>query len=148
MSQTRSEKLANYSTILIAVSALVVSVWQVRLFQEHNKLSVKPYLDYHLLQEDSTLTVSFSNKGLGPAIVKDITFGYQEKQYPSLSEVLKAADEQNNILTSFNYGKNSVTSSGEKKLLVKLVDSNLREIKVTIIYETIYEERDKFEFSF
>ncbi len=148
MNQKKIEQLANYSVVIIALSALVVSIWQVKLFQNHNKLSVKPYLDFHLIQEDSTLTVSFSNEGLGPAIIKQISYNYDGNEFRSLENLLKADNEKKNVLLSFNYSRNSIISSGDEKLLVKLFDSETRGVKVKIVYETIYEERDEFNFSF
>lgn len=38
--------LANYATLLVAVSAVVLSVWQGYEMRKHNRLSVLPNLDY------------------------------------------------------------------------------------------------------
>ena len=89
MKKISLEKLSHYSIILIGISALFVSVWQINVSQNHNKLSVKPYLDNHLIQSDSTLTVTISNAGFGPAIIKKITFNYKGKEYNSLEKLLQ-----------------------------------------------------------
>ncbi len=148
MSKDIIGRIADYSVIVIALSALVVSVWQVKLFQEHNKLSVKPYLDFSLIQTDSTITVYFYNDGLGPAIIKEMTFESNDTTYSSLGKVLVARDEMKNVVKRFNYSKNSVIATGDEKLLVELRGNHMRKVKVTIFYETVYEEKSVFQFYF
>jgi len=96
MGKIKIEKLSQYAVIIIALSALFVSVWQVRISHQHNKLSVKPYLDFHLIQIDSTLEVSFSNEGFGPAIIKKMTFTHNGKNYESLQDLLVGSGEIEN----------------------------------------------------
>lgn len=148
MAQSKIEKLANYSVILIALVALIVSVWQVKLFQNHNKLTVKPYLDSHSVQEDSTLNISFSNKGLGPAIIQSITFESGNKKYTTTNDLLMGIGEMENAIRRFNYSKNSVLSSGEKNLLVQLKNTDYRDVNVIIVYESIYGDEEILKFSF
>lgn len=148
MSKKNIEKAANYSVVLIALLALVVSFWQVRLFQNHNKLTVKPYLDSHVFTNDSTLVVSFSNKGLGPAIIQKMTYEIDGKEYDTIYELLISKGEEKNMKSTFNYSPKSVLSSGESKLIVELRQPKWRGIKVKIIYESIYKEKDVIVFSF
>ena len=148
MSKSKIEKIANYSVVFIALSALIVSVWQVRLYKNHNKLTVKPYLDYHVIQEYSNVRVSFSNKGLGPAIIEKMTYEIDGKEYDTILKLLQEKGEQDNILSTYNYSKNSVLSSGEKKEIVSLQNTNFRGIKVTVVYRSIYNDKDHLEFSF
>lgn len=148
MKKKSLEKLSNYSIILISICALFVSVWQINISQNHNKLSVKPYLDYHLTQQDSTLTVSISNAGFGPAIIKKIMFNYNGNEYNSLEELLTVSNEIKNRLGSFQYKKNSIIPAEQKKLLLKLKGMELRNVRVKMKYETIYEDKGVFEFNF
>ena len=111
MGKIKIEQLSQWAVIVIALSALFVSVWQVRISHQHNKLSVKPYLDYHLIQIDSTLEVSFSNEGFGPAIIKKITFTHNGKKYNTLRDLLRGMDEIPNLLGSFNYSENTIIAS-------------------------------------
>lgn len=149
MALSKIERLSHYGVVIIAVSALIVSIWQGRIMQKHNKLSVKPYLDYFLFQGDTTLTVKFYNEGFGPAIIKKIRFTYDGKDYTSLAEVLLASDEKKNILQSVHYSQNTIVAPNTEKLIVKLKGGpHLRGIKVRLYYETIYEEKNEYEFSF
>jgi hypothetical protein len=148
MKKISLEKLSHYSIILISISALFVSIWQINLSQNHNKLSVKPYLDYHLGQGDSILLVTISNSGFGPAIIKKTTYTYKGDKYYSLEKLLNDSDEIKNRITSNQYPKNSIIPAEKTKLLVKLKGMQLRGIHVKIEYETIYKEKEIFEFEF
>ncbi len=148
MALSKVERLSHYAVIVIALVAVVVSFWQLQLTHKHNRLSVKPYFDAHLIQVDSVLTVSFSNEGFGPAIIKQMSFVYNGKTYSSLEKYLEASGEKKNRMASFNYNKNSVIASGDKKLLVKLKGMQYRAVKVVIDYESIYEEKRTYDFQF
>lgn len=127
--------------VVIAVSALIVSIWQANIAIQHNKLTVKPYLDYSLLQEDSLLTVHFSNEGFGPAILEKIDFYYEGKQFNTIWDVLKEMDEVDNWRGSFNYSPGSVIAPGVDKLLISLHGGiHARGIQTVILYKSIYEE--------
>ena len=143
-----TNKLSNFGVLIIALSALFVSVWQVKISHKHNKLSVKPFLDYHIEQIDSTLTVSISNQGFGPAIISKVSFNYKGITYNSLEELLVGSGEIRNRIGSYQYGENSVIASGEYKLLVKLINREIRGVNVKVIYKTIYEEQGEFKFKF
>lgn len=137
----RIEKLSHYAVVVLAVSALVVSVWQANITIQHNKLTVKPYLDYRLTQQDSVLTVNFSNEGFGPAILEKVDFYYQGKHFKTIWGVLEEMGEVDNWRGSFNYGTGTVISPGANKLLISLHGgSDPRGIKTVMLYKSIYEE--------
>ncbi len=70
------EKISHYAVIIIALSALVVSVMQTRIQQDHNKLTVKPYLHHSIMQDfDNNLTsIYVFNNYVPPATIKQIQF--------------------------------------------------------------------------
>jgi len=51
--------------------AVVVSIWEVRISQAHNKLSVRPFMDSFTgwVGQDEW-SFSLSNEGVGPAITE------------------------------------------------------------------------------
>ncbi|MEH0739959.1 hypothetical protein H4F05_00435 [Vibrio cholerae] len=62
------------SSLVIAALAFVVTIWQSVLAREHNRLSVRPYLE--VLGDfsfDSPISVKIVNHGVGPAILKSIS---------------------------------------------------------------------------
>jgi hypothetical protein len=150
MSSSRLEKLSHYAIIVIALSALVVSVTQTRIQQRHNKLTVKPYLHSSLDQnyDENLVTVFIVNDGFGPALVEQITFTHNGKRYNSLEEYLKGSEEIKNRRGSYNYNKGSVFKSSGKNLLLKLQGMQFRDVSVNIEYESIYGEKGNYVFKF
>lgn len=149
MALSRIEKLSHYAVVVIAVSALVVSVWQAGITIKHNKLTVKPYLDFHIVQIDSTITVKFSNEGFGPAILEEVSFFYEDEQYQSVWQVLEKMDEIDSWAGSFNYNPGTVVAPGAEKLLVSLKGGqHVRGVKALFRYKSIYEESFDMELTF
>ena len=79
---------------------------------------------------------------------KKITYDYNGVVYTTIDRLLIASNEKKNTIGSYNYSENRVISSGEEKLIVKLIDRNPRGVRVTIDYKTIYEEKYTYQFSF
>lgn len=148
MALSRIEKMSHYGVVIIALSALIVSVWQMSSMEEHNKLSVRPLLDFHIFTEDSIKNIRFSNEGLGPAIIKKMTFSKNGKSFDQAFALLKDLGHLDDISSSYNYSKNSVISPGDNKLIVGLKELNEMGIKVEIVYESIYKEKFFLDFSF
>ena len=76
---TAQNRWGQASTILIAVCALVSSLWQGYSLQQHNKLAVRPVLQLESnlsRQQDGKLwfELMVNNNGLGPADVQEVQF--------------------------------------------------------------------------
>ena len=154
MAMSRTEKLSHYAVVVIAISAVVVSVWQVKLAQTHNKLSVRPYMDFFSgWNSETEWQVTLSNEGVGPAILKEIEFTYQGQTYSNWDEVLTAADLNAYRINSTTFSKDSPFAVGKTMLFIKLnrSEDGLRQrlgIDVKIKYESIYEEPSELNMSF
>ncbi len=142
---SRIEKLSHYGIVVIAVVAVVVSIWQVRILQNHNKLSVKPLMDFLILTEDSVMNLSISNRGIGPAIIQDITYVYEDSVHGEWYSVLSQAGVLEDAITQMNYGKNTVLSPDTELIILRLKKKDFEPIGISldIFYESIYE--DKYE---
>lgn len=73
------QTMANLLTILVALAAIVLSVWEGRENRLHNRLSVLPRLErvQSVVREgleDSTYTMTYGleNSGLGPAVLQKV----------------------------------------------------------------------------
>lgn len=66
--------IADASSILIALMALGFTVYQSSKQRKHERISVKPHLDFFesrsSLNDDISFTLTLHNNGLGPAIIK------------------------------------------------------------------------------
>lgn len=155
---SKTERLSHYGVLLIAITAVVVSVWQGRISQkqlelsmQHNKLTVKPYLDITRFTNSSegTLEVKLANQGYGPAVVKSFELIYDDQAYGNWNAVLEAAGEEENINFLRNYGEGSVIAPGREDVLCRLKTSFIqKEITIKIVYESIYEESTEESFTF
>lgn len=61
---------------IVSICALFATGWQGWLAYQHNRLSTKPHLVWHIArsslgQTGSSISLSIKNLGLGPAIVRD-----------------------------------------------------------------------------
>jgi hypothetical protein len=153
---------------VISCCALFGTIWQAWLSHRHNRLSVKPFLVWHIArrnvsQDSSAITFSIKNLGLGPAIVKERYFTKNEERFkpPGL-----ATDEVQDF-TSHVYGKNLVyilrqyglpgkeaaIASGQEIIVadIEYPGLNFQDLRMAIekagnvgfhvIYESIYGER-------
>ena len=66
------ERTIGVCSVVIAVCALVATLWQEASSREHNRLSVRPILDIviGLASDSSPAGVSLENRGVGPAIIR------------------------------------------------------------------------------
>jgi len=61
------------ATIVIAIAAFVLSIWQFYASRTHNKLSVRPLLVFEAFYDPTSrgFGIFVMNKGTGPAIISD-----------------------------------------------------------------------------
>lgn len=153
MSMTKTERLSHYAIMVVAVSALVVSVWQVKISQEHNKLSVRPFLNFSSGWDGSIWMVSMSNEGVGPAIITRVDYTYEGVTYNQVDDVLKASNLITNRINSTNFGTNSPFAVEKSTVFLQLKrkDSVFRKplgISVSVKYESIYKETFELNLNF
>ncbi|MBL4871017.1 MAG: hypothetical protein JKX72_08690 [Robiginitomaculum sp.] len=157
--------------VIIALCAVLLSVWQGMATRQHNKLSAMPHLDMSLRGYDGAdmRGLRVDNAGLGPAFIKEVTFSYwgepivkndmdRDKKRQILQVVLdrigwpKDDASRNRILrTSLPAG--SVLKSGREiyifGIATKLSENEFKQfqgLEVKIVYQTIYNDTCILEF--
>ncbi len=67
------EAIAGFSSAVIAICALGLTIWQARIARQYNKLSVRPHLTtwIHFNKTNHVYVVDLLNNGIGPAFIKD-----------------------------------------------------------------------------
>ncbi|GAB5523173.1 MAG: hypothetical protein Roseis2KO_10450 [Roseivirga sp.] len=158
MALSKTEKLSHYGVLIIALTAVAVSVWQGRLSQrqleialEHNKLTVRPYLEFvkNIDGVNDLMEIHVGNQGYGPAVVESIEISYKGKQYDAWNPVLAAANENSNIRQIYNYSQGSVVAPGTDRTILRLKSENeTKGISVLIRYRSIYQELDSASIDF
>ncbi|MBO3700667.1 hypothetical protein [Roseivirga sp. E12] len=141
---SRSEKITQAGVVVIAVCAVVVSVWQVRISQQHNRVSVMPYLNvFSSWQTDSTWRLNLMNEGIGPAIIKSTELTYNGKTYSHWDAVLDAAGLRKDRVNSTNISNNSPFRIDKEIVFIELKGDPRNPkpfgIDVAIKYTSIYD---------
>jgi hypothetical protein len=152
--------ITTWATTVIALSAVVVSIWTGYETRRHNRLSVKPSLGF-LTQQDEAKPqygLLMTNEGLGPAFVKSWEITYQNKP---MGDFLTGWNNVRNELgwpTWIKVGSFQVIKAGQtwpifwvnqadwKGLTEKdrqRFNQILNQLKVEIQYESIYGVSDK-----
>ena len=69
------EAIAGFSSAVVAVCALALTVWQAAISRRHNRLSVTPHLTTWTQPEEATGTYSVEilNNGIGPALIQSFS---------------------------------------------------------------------------
>lgn len=158
MALSKTERLSHYGVLIIALTAVVVSIWQGRLSErqldiarEHNKRTVRPYLEFikSIDGANNMMEIHVGNQGYGPAIVENIEISYKGQQYDAWNPVLAAAGENNNIRQIYNYSEGSVVAPGTDRVILRLKSENeTKDISVVIKYRSMYEELDSASINF
>ncbi len=150
---TKSEKILSILAIFIAVLALVTSIWQGIEDRRHNRFSVRPLLNFEILNKnDSIRSISLTNNGLGPAIIENFSIHNKDHVWTSADgnpwyKVAKAYDLLDKYTWMWYYGKGNFIKVEEfdTPFSYKVDTSSIEylDIRVKIKYSSIYGE--KFE---
>jgi len=134
--------------IVISILALGTTiVFNVR-DHKHKKLSVKPLLNTIISDTKEQLCFSLGNNGIGPAIVKKVTYTYKRKTYDHPDDVVNAIVEPINSKSSEllkkvknnNLISNYAMTVGESKTLIRI---NLRVFESQEDLEVLLAELNK-----
>ena len=148
-------------TATIAILLTVINLW---LLNEHNKKSFRPYLlaQIKMDMDNGIIQIYLANKGVGPAIISEYKFEIRGEEVDTkdhrdirrkISEAsVELANEKNveppplNIQNKQIYPYKEVLSSGDTLALVTLrsndfqfINDLLSDIEMDFTYESIYE---------
>ncbi len=156
------EFILTICTIIISIIALFYSIKQTKLNQLHNRLSVKPILDYSVLISTSynRFSVIIENNGLGPAVISNFRLFIDNMSFFDLKEIHNIEDYgnlsifldyQENKLDWHHISTGNVINVGQKIEIVgfkydKYSNENstkfrnmVNRIKFEVKYSSIYE---------
>ena len=158
----KSETVYMISASMVAIIALIVSVWQGYETRRHNRLSVKPFLTFTKNFNPSntddpnvpSYQLTIKNSGTGPAIIKSFTLSYQNKVIEKSTDfnlwqsvLNQAAEKDLKIYQAASYDSGDVIEIGLSKSIIKInySEPSLRKVKLRIVYQSIYEEEFEIE---
>lgn len=155
------DTITGIASSIIALCALLLSIWQGYVSRSHNKVSVRPHLTtwtYHDHQTHKHI-VEIINNGIGPAIIKELLLKVDNKTITgqgteAIEKVLKL------LFPSFQYNShNSYMSNGyvmaekEKRSLSEIeffgnklptredIEKAIKRTALRIEYESMYGEK-------
>lgn len=146
----RFDRINSIALLIIAVSALVVSVWQGVENRNFNKMSMKPYLKYDFANQDSVLTISIRNVGMGMAIINNLDVQVDGKSYDTWDDVLSAISEDMTMVSQLWVSDGEILTPHESMNLVsaKTVDFGGKQLSIKIDFESMYGEEMTRSFSY
>lgn len=124
---TRLNFVIGVSAILISLASFYATYLQARSADQQVKAMTYPLVqfstsNYDLAGREQAITLSLTNNGVGPAIVRNVRYRYQDQWHRSVFEFLRACCEQ-----AFE-ALNERSRSGEGKVDAQLVTSADRNI--------------------
>jgi hypothetical protein len=137
-------------TALIALIAILISVYSLFIQRLHNQRSFKPYCRYEIINFDNTIKIYLWNKGSGPLIIKKVTF--KDNSLNTKSSIKQFIPT--NIIALINGHsadnfENHIVMPSEKILLFEANDNSgqdaitqirdkIKELSVETKYKSIY----------
>ena len=147
------EKWTAVGTVVMAVCALITSLWQGYTLQQHNKLSLRPYLEFEAnFQRMPDKRISFellvNNNGIGPAEVTQMNIWLGGEQISSTHRIwptLKVAAPPDclgagNVARFYKVDdQQMVIRADEKCLLTDAEYQKLQQqLRIELTYQSLY----------
>jgi hypothetical protein len=165
MKHDRLEMLFATVAVIISGVALLISIRSNSLTMQHNRLSVRPILQYGYTTSptaDEFLSFRIRNVGLVPAIVKEVELTYSGSPVSLDAQYLNALSGQ--VLGFYLYareiGIGQVVEAGHECVLFRSLNRGevdglqtqkardfFQRLHMKITYESIYKEVDMAEFN-
>ncbi|WP_299599697.1 hypothetical protein [uncultured Microbulbifer sp.] len=143
----------NYE-VIIATSALAMTLWQFRVQRWHNRVSVMPYL----IRAESTdfddgnasLKVEIKNNGLGPAFIDEFKVFYKGEEMEAEEALEKALGSYIQNCQYGTMGSKSALAQNESKVILHVrfkakskdeivpVKDLLSDLDLRIVYSSAY----------
>lgn len=83
----KTELVVAFAAIFVSTASLFVYLYQARIMQIQQHVSVWPYVEWLPSWGDHGLYLEVTNKGIGPALVKKVTIKLDGKEVRNLSEL-------------------------------------------------------------
>ncbi|AFK04534.1 hypothetical protein Emtol_3405 [Emticicia oligotrophica DSM 17448] len=129
------------TAIFVSLCTLFLTVYQFYKIRVHNELSVKPKVQFSFLdahgKNKSNFLVKVKNKGIGPAIIDDMSFIFSDGQVYTTSKMhanfwteifaklnIPHSMQYNNI-TYFSFEPNSAISANEEVIILQITSDSL-----------------------
>jgi hypothetical protein len=155
-----TDRIVSISSVIVAVTAVCVSIWQGVVVREHSRLSVKPYITIapSLPGVGGKNGIFIANSGVGPAFIKKAYILANGKEFNmavnNWPAILAHLNLKNSCYAESWFKEGAALKSGQKITLIAPTTNPLgvncpveflkllsaRELSLDIEYESIYGE--------
>lgn len=144
MSNKFVSKLDSYALMIIALLAVIVSIWQVNHQRKHDRISLMPYISWVVDAESDTTSIKIWNKGAGPAIITDYTFHINDSTFRSWAHALSYGDSTIVPLKQTTFGAYTLAPN-EVLTLVSYLKGTRKQgvIQIDISFESVYGDEEE-----
>lgn len=108
-----SSSLLSVMAILVSLGSMFVYVYQARIMQEQQKASSWPYIEALPSRGPQGLSLIVTNKGTGPAIVKNVILRLGDEEFKSLDSLFKAVTDSSFADFGYSTVNRRVIAPGE-----------------------------------
>lgn len=143
------EMLVSVSALVTAVVAVAVTVFEVRVTREHQKLSVEPYLIIDSTNANGEFAIVLRNQGLGPAKVHSFAVHVDGEPTSGWGEVIEKLTGTKGQFTYASIGYGLQYRAEETVALLHIRDKALAQafqqhrpdrVRTTLCYCSIYKD--------
>lgn len=147
--------IVGIAAIVVSVMTMFVYIFQAGIMMDQQHMSVWPYVEWsetYINSEDQEFYIEVFNKGVGPAIVKDVKLTLDGKKYDNYPDVLQELLGGKEILDSlwrlYSPVNHRVLAPGEqlKVFYVKnwkgarIPEIDIKRLTFSICYCNIYDD--------
>ena len=134
------ENAVAYAAVFISLLALFVSVYQTRILSQEKHASVWPYLQIGHAWEGDGYSLSVENSGVGPAIIQNVEFHYNDTIFTRIHHFLSYVINSEQ-LKEFNGVYSNIETTGH--VIPQGENENIIEIaKDSLAAEAVLRHRD------
>lgn len=151
MTSSKGEKLAQIGVMIVAISAVAISVWQGQLMKRHNELTVRPYFNFtrNFNTTEDIFEIQLANQGYGPAIFIEYIIEIDGQIFQNWNSALKHLNAEESIRQTSFFHTNDVFAANQKQPILRLQGfKTMGNVRIFIRYQSIYEEEFTIETTF
>ena len=141
-------KLDSYALMIIALSALFVSIWQVNLQRKHDRIAVMPYLDWVKEKDAEGFTrLNLKNKGFGPAVFQKGDIVLEDSAFKDWKKALAYLDSSIDVKQHVTFGAFTLLPGEDITLVTAKGGKEVIQIKFQVQFKNVYDDEFADDYS-
>jgi len=138
--------IVSFSAIIVSIASIFIATWQGMETRRHNRLSVRPKLDFSFNVSRNSFGYSILNQGLGPAIITERKIFLDGKEFipqtkyfgwpAALQDTLQL---MNMNLDSSPLSKGVTIRAGQPRIIIEFYEQDNKDLTIDprVIYRRL-----------